>query len=746
MDTARSGAALSREDRSILVDLVHKTFGHSRFTQDSPVRPDVWLALWEDLARGIADPRPDLMILPRDGVPAGSVAVGMEINLVDDPDNPARKLAMRRRTQLAYSRSTVHAHLTVSELLQAVVPMTDWWHRLAETGATSLPMEEAVPVGTLGRALLQSVNEFSQSLRNRGGRYTVDDAIKERRTSFQLYRFVALASFTVLWQLRLGPGNAVENQDAVVETRRVMLAVAQSLTNPDAALPGLLAVLSEAMGTVLKTIDTGCARLQGGNRRQATDKLVQQQGDFARLRIHSIALNRNAEHAASRSRKTVKADATQRLFQTDTSGIRWAVVDSGIDARHAAFGGREWLDNGPPGAFSIDSNRIVKSYDFTYARELLATARLPAIAPDLPAFNRKALDAILHGEDLADLPSQRRMRFDIEIAGWNGELQAIQNRWAEFHAYVTAKHSVALERVGIRRESGAPVDWSLLEPLLEIPHLAPHYRPPLHEHGTHVAGILAGDWPEAGASPQGAECGPEGFQGVCPRLALYDIRAFDSDGRGREDTLIYALQFIEHLNRSSTQPVIHGVNLSLAVGHDVQAYACGQTLVCQASNQLVRSGVVVVAAAGNMGFEGDPGLLSLGQNARDISITDPGNADLVITVGATHRDKPHTYGVSYFSSRGPTADGRMKPDLVAPGEKILGPVPGNDALKLLDGTSMAAPHVSAVAAMLMARNRELVGQPLRIKTILMESAMDLGRLPAFQGAGLLDALRALQSV
>ena len=78
-----------------------------------------------------------------------------------------------------------------------------------------------------------------------------------------------------------------------------------------------------------------------------------------------------------------------------------------------------------------------------------------------------------------------------------------------------------------------------------------------------------------------------------------------------------------------------------------------------------------------------------------MSITDPGNADSVITVGSTHRRDAHTYGVSYFSSRGPTGDGRLKPDLVAPGEKIRSTVPG-DADDRMDGTSMAAPHVSVV--------------------------------------------------
>jgi subtilisin family serine protease len=101
--------------------------------------------------------------------------------------------------------------------------------------------------------------------------------------------------------------------------------------------------------------------------------------------------------------------------------------------------------------------------------------------------------------------------------------------------------------------------------------------------------------------------------------------------------------------------------------------------------------------------------------------------------------------VSYFSSRGPTADGRLKPDLVAPGEKILSALPGN-RIGEKDGTSMAAPHVSGAAAILMARNPELIGKPRRIKQILCQTATDLGRERSFQGAGLVDVLRALQSI
>jgi subtilisin family serine protease len=177
----------------------------------------------------------------------------------------------------------------------------------------------------------------------------------------------------------------------------------------------------------------------------------------------------------------------------------------------------------------------------------------------------------------------------------------------------------------------------------------------------------------------------------------------------------------------------------------VKSFACGQTPICVECNRISGNGIVIVAAAGNRGVEAGTGTGAAFEAFRDVSLTDPGNADAVITVGATHRSAPHTYGVSYFSSRGPTGDGRRKPDLLAPGEKIVAPVPDKGS-KALDGTSMAAPHVSGAAALLMARHRELIGQPRRIKEVLCRSATDLGREAHFQGAGLVDVLRALQSV
>jgi len=170
----------------------------------------------------------------------------------------------------------------------------------------------------------------------------------------------------------------------------------------------------------------------------------------------------------------------------------------------------------------------------------------------------------------------------------------------------------------------------------------------------------------------------------------------------------------------------------------------------------VRSGVIVVVAAGNTGY----GALAAQQRATNagmqVTINDPGNAELAITVGSTHREMPHVYGVSYFSSKGPTGDGRMKPDIVAPGEKILSAATGKLLIDRAEGkqceyvedsgTSMAAPHVSGVIAAFLSVRKEFIGEPERVKEIFLGAATDLKRERSFQGAGLIDLMRAIQSV
>lgn len=292
-----------------------------------------------------------------------------------------------------------------------------------------------------------------------------------------------------------------------------------------------------------------------------------------------------------------------------------------------------------------------------------------------------------------------------------------------------------------RLKEGRPVDWGLLVGHLEIKPGDGRGKPK-HEHGTHVAGILGGDWRMADDMQSTLT---NDVRGVCPDISLVDLRVFDERGAGDEFAIIAALQFIRWTNANAPVPVIHGVNLSLSLDHDVGAFACGRTPICVECERLIGSGTVVVAAAGNEGRAFYTMEYGKTEGYRQMTITDPGNATGVITVGSTHRHQPHTYGVSYFSSRGPTGDGRAKPDLVAPGEKITAPVP-DSGLKSLDGTSQAAPHVSGVAALMLARHPELIGQPAEIKRVLMATATDLGRERYFQGSGVVDALRAIQSI
>jgi subtilisin family serine protease len=296
-------------------------------------------------------------------------------------------------------------------------------------------------------------------------------------------------------------------------------------------------------------------------------------------------------------------------------------------------------------------------------------------------------------------------------------------------------------REGVAELNPNKLPWDVLEPFIRLPHddsyVALHK--PKSWHGTGLAGIIAANWPEA------AEVGVgEPLQGICPDIQLYDIRVLD-ENRGDESAILAALGFLLHLNGESDFMRVHGVNLGLTIPVDVQNFPAGYTPIDVACDRLVTSGMVVVAAAGNGGVSDIMTPLGPLKSHGLMNIGDPGNAENVITVGSTHRFMTDKWGVSYFSSRGPTIDGRMKPDLVAPGERI--DVPGLDGeYEIMDGTSPAAAHVSGAAALLLSRYPHLIGRPLQVKKILCDTATDLGRDRYCQGHGMVDVLRALESV
>ena len=269
-------------------------------------------------------------------------------------------------------------------------------------------------------------------------------------------------------------------------------------------------------------------------------------------------------------------------------------------------------------------------------------------------------------------------------------------------------------------------------------------------HGTHVAATIAG-----GMSVKRAPDSDEVLEldGMAPEARLYGFKVLRNNGNGEDAFIIKALDTIADLNERAGQLVIHGVNLSLGGGFDPSVFGCGHTPLCQELRRLWRQGVIVVLAAGNEGYavlETEDGAVPANM---DLSIGDPANLEEAIAVGSIHKTNPHTYGVSYFSSRGPTADGRMKPDLVAPGEKILSarhswPAKGTTARDLyveMSGTSMAAPHVSGLLAAFLSSRREFSGYPDRVKEILLAHCTDLERDPYIQGRGMPNLVKMLMN-
>jgi subtilisin family serine protease len=270
-----------------------------------------------------------------------------------------------------------------------------------------------------------------------------------------------------------------------------------------------------------------------------------------------------------------------------------------------------------------------------------------------------------------------------------------------------------------------------------------------HGHGTHVAGIIAGVAAEPVTIGQGEDVERVRPTGMAPRAKLHIYKVLDDDGAGDDTGIIKALDHIATLNDRSGRLVIHGVNLSLGGPVDVDTYNVGHTPLCMELRRLWQQGVLVCIAAGNEGYAVLRSSTGDVPSNLDLSIGDPANLEEAIAVGSVHKENPHTYGVSYFSSRGPTADGRLKPDVVAPGERILSANAHvwRDRLHYVDstGTSMACPHVSGLLAAFLSARQEFIGYPDRVKQILLEQCTSLARDPYIQGRGLPNLVRMLVS-
>ncbi|MDX6398765.1 MAG: serine protease AprX, partial [Gaiellaceae bacterium] len=218
-----------------------------------------------------------------------------------------------------------------------------------------------------------------------------------------------------------------------------------------------------------------------------------------------------------------------------------------------------------------------------------------------------------------------------------------------------------------------------------------------HGHGTHVAATIAGD---GDARPDLL------YRGVAPAAALVGVKVLDAAGSGTSADVAAGIEWV-----IANKDVygIEAINLSLGSSGCSNGTDAESTSVNRAS----AAGIVVVVAAGNAG----PGTCTVGS---------PGAAADALTVGAMADMGVDGFKQAYFSSRGPTADGRIKPDVSAPGVSITSAAAGtSNGYAVFSGTSMATPFTVGTALLMRDANPALT--PQQVKDMIRSTAVDWGR-------------------
>jgi serine protease AprX len=347
-------------------------------------------------------------------------------------------------------------------------------------------------------------------------------------------------------------------------------------------------------------------------------------------------------------------------------------------------------------------------------------------------------------EELAASPGIRSIRLDRRVRGTLERTgAAVGATWARDNLGVDGTG------VGVAIVDSGVTSWHDDLGAQRVVHFADFvdFQPVAYDdygHGTHVAGIIAGNGYDSGGARRG----------LAPGASLVVLKVLDGEGNGYISNVIAALDYaIAH----RAQFNIRVVNLSVAAGVYESYNSDPLTL---AARRAVEAGIVVVTAAGNFGRNGK------GQ-AQNGGVTSPGNAPWVLTVGATSHNGTAARAddsVAPFSSRGPSRfDFSAKPDLVAPGVGIESLAEGSSLLFAahplarlwgtvdtvtqpylsLTGTSMAAPVVTGTVALMLQANPALT--PNLVKAILQYTAEHRSRYDALtQGAGFLNARGAVQ--
>jgi len=244
-------------------------------------------------------------------------------------------------------------------------------------------------------------------------------------------------------------------------------------------------------------------------------------------------------------------------------------------------------------------------------------------------------------------------------------------------------------------------------------------------HGTHVAGIAAGNGLLSGGK----------YRGIAPECRVIGVKVLDRAGHGNSGDVLAGLQWVLD-NRKAHN--IRVCNLSIGT-MDV---GCRDPLL-RGVEALWDAGVVLTVAAGNNG-------------PRPGSCTSPGVSRKVLTVGSSDDDNLVEIWDSKlvnFSGRGPTSECIVKPDVIAPGSNIISlrtptpqrPPSGGKVVSphyvKMSGTSMSTPMVAGAVALLLEKYPEL--SPDEVKLRLKKSACDMNYPSNQQGWGMLNIAKLL---
>lgn len=429
------------------------------------------------------------------------------------------------------------------------------------------------------------------------------------------------------------------------------------------------------------------------------------------------------ELALDNSVSSIGANYSQNILNITGRGVTVAVIDSGVDYTHPDLDGcniTTLSNNGVNQSYIIESaHNYSNDFDYTWN---ITNSNYSVIG-----LHFRNITLEYDGQENEDKDSHDRIViYDSnmrEIGVYQGVYGGIRNIWTPYSdsntIYVrlitdsnTTAYGFYIDQIrnGTTNTTYNWSDCTRFEPGWDFVN---NDGDPMddYSHGTHVAGII----------------GANGVAvGVAPDVDFMALKACDSAGGCQLSDIIAAIEWATDNDADIISMSLGGSFSSVVSGNT------GKDSTSLAAEAAVASGKIVVVAAGNHG----PGISTLAV---------PGASENVITVGnIDDQGTPEQTDdiVATSSSRGPSAFGRLDPDLVAPGQAIYSTLPDND-YGSMDGTSMATPHVSGVAALMLEQNSSLT--PEIVKRILMQTAANVSGKVFEVGAGEVNAINALTS-